>query len=329
MYRMLWFDGYGRYGLQQVKALARKGVDVFPEHVLALEAPGWLQRMRGLDMSRVTISLMPPHEMCGMPGRQWNYTMYEGTGLPDEWARHINEKAERLLVPSEWLVDVFREHGVKPQIPIHVVPGGVDVDEFPIIDTPPPEHQPYTFLAFGDRGSRKGLDTAWRAFYHAFRDSRDVRLVVKSRPTNLVFLSTARGDPRVSVWREDVRSLADVFAQVDCFVFPTKGEGWGMPPREAAAMGLPVICTRFGGCESGIDQWALPINNYKMTAATLRGGGQWAMPDVDETADLMRWCYENRLEAKQRGVQSAHWLRDNQTWDHSAQKLIELLEDWG
>ncbi|NIV10096.1 MAG: glycosyltransferase, partial [Aliifodinibius sp.] len=30
--------------------------------------------------------------------------------------------------------------------------------------------------------------------------------------------------------------------RADCFVFPAKGEGWGLPPFEAAAMGItPII----------------------------------------------------------------------------------------
>lgn len=328
MYKMLWYDGYGRYGLQQMQALARLGVEVYPETVASLEAPGWVQRLRGFDWTKLTISLMPPHELRAGPGRQWNYTMYEGTGLPDGWGEHINRKAERLLVPSEWLVDVFRQHGVKKSIPIHVVPGGVDVQEFPVIAVPAPEHRPYTFLAFGDRGTRKGMDAAWVAFYQAFGDDPDVRLVIKGRPTSLAPFNLAISDRRVSLWAEDVPSLREVFSQVDCFVFPTKGEGWGMPPREAAAMGLPVICTQWGGT-ADCEHWAIPIRNCPMKPASLKGGGEWAFPDIDEIAAHMRWCYENRAEARQRGLEGAYWLRAHQTWEHSAQALMQLIEEWG
>jgi glycosyltransferase involved in cell wall biosynthesis len=338
MYRAITHDGYGRYALSQIKALARAGVDVYPEHVTALEAPGWMLRLKGLDFSRLTIALMPPHELKALPARQWLSTMYEGTGLPDDWARHVNEKAERVIVPCEWLVEVFRENGVLKRVPIDVVPGGVDPEEFPVLDFPVPDHRPYTFLSFGDRGSRKGSDLAWQAFYRAFGDCPDVRLVVKTLAGGLPELTTARikddagnivGDPRISLWRETSDSLADVFSLVDCFVYPTRGEGWGLPPREAACMGLPVICTRYGGTAVGIDEWAVPINTLRPVHSRLRGGGQWAEPDVEEVAHLMRWCYEHRDEAKQKGLQAARWLRANQTWAQSAQALIALLEMWG
>lgn len=338
MYRMIQHDGYGRYGLAQIKALARAGVDVYPDHIAALEAPGWALRLKGLDFSRLTVSLMPPHELKALAGRQWCSTMYEGTGLPDGWGQHINEKAERLIVPCEWLIDVFRANGVKRYVPIDVLPGGVDPEEFPVLDFPVSEHRPYTFMAFGDRGSRKGSDIAWQAFYKTFGDSTDVRLIIKTLAGGLPHLTTARikdndghvvGDPRISIWRETSETLSDAFSQMDCFVYPTRGEGWGLPPREAACMGKPVICTNWSGVAVGIEHWALPINTVKLVNARLKGGGQWAEPDVDEVADLMRWCYEHREEARQKGLQAAQWLRDNQTWAHSAQSMIQLLEDWG
>ncbi len=35
--------------------------------------------------------------------------------------------------------------------------------------------------------------------------------------------------------------LPSVYRTMDCFVLPTRGEGWGRPIVEAMAMGLPVI----------------------------------------------------------------------------------------
>jgi agmatine/peptidylarginine deiminase len=51
--------------------------------------------------------------------------------------------------------------------------------------------------------------------------------------------------------------------------------------------------------------------------------------DTDELAAMMRWCYDNRDEAAQFGRQAASWLRANQTWAHSSDKLIALLQGAG
>ena len=123
--------------------------------------------------------------------------------------------------------------------------------------------------------------------------------------------------------------MGEVYQMVDCVVFPTKGEGWGMFPREAACMGKPVICTAWSGTAVGIEHWAIPIEKYTLHDSRLKGGGQWAHADVDEIAAHMRWCFEHREEARQKGLAAAQWLRANQTWQHSAKALMALIEQWG
>ena len=39
--------------------------------------------------------------------------------------------------------------------------------------------------------------------------------------------------------------LGVLYRSADCFVLPTRGEGWGMPILEAMACGLPVIATHW------------------------------------------------------------------------------------
>jgi glycosyltransferase involved in cell wall biosynthesis len=58
--------------------------------------------------------------------------------------------------------------------------------------------------------------------------------------------------------REGIRSL---LANVDAFVLPTRGEGWGLPIAEAMAMTLPVIVTNYSGCAAYLrDDNSYPIS---------------------------------------------------------------------
>lgn len=324
-HRYIIHDGYGRYGLSLVRELIRQGVDIRPLIETQLEVSRWLWPLMNMDFSHPTLSLMPGHHFVSLPGRQVAYSMYECTRIPDDWAENINDTVERLLVPCEHNAEVFADCGVK--VPIKVVHGGCDGVEFPYLDRPLPTHRPYTFLALGDRGNRKGMDTVWVAFWEQFGDNPDVRLIIKTRHKGLPELDLSMTDRRVSIWRGDVDTLADVFAQVDCFVFPTTAEGWGLPPREAALMGLPVIATRYSGTAVGTDQWAIPIEHFKLVPAPLGGkGGLWAKPDRDEVGHHMKWCYENRETAREKGRQAARWLREHQTWAQSAQALRQIME---
>lgn len=317
-------DGYGRWGQHMARALPRNGVGVFPVPYESVEWPGWLQRQLGIDWSRPTISLMPPFSLRPLPGRNIAYTMYEGDRIPEKWCESLNDMVERIIVPAEWLDEVFHASGVKKAMPIHTVNGGIDPDEFPIIARQ--RGRVFTFMALGDRGGRKGHDLVEQAFWKAFGPNPNVRMIIKCRSGNLDGRDSAMSDPRVSVWRDDTERMADVYAHADCFVFPSRAEGWGLPPREAAATGLPVIATDWSGLSVGIDCWAYPLKKFRLDPAPLEGNGRWATPDVDELAEKMVWVYEHQAEAAAFGRGAAEWLRANQTWDHAAQQFKQVME---
>jgi glycosyltransferase involved in cell wall biosynthesis len=330
------YDGYGRYSLHLIRALNRLGVEVHPLLTDQVRLPGWMQRMAGLDYSNLTITCTPPFMLCPLPGKQWNLTMTEGTQLPVGWPPHINRCVERVIVPCEHNRRAFVSSGVK--VPVDVSPGGTCPWEFPVIrrDYRNNGHRPYTFLALADRGARKGWVEVWSAFYQAFgppEKTQDARLLIKTRPnTNDLIdrIIPVTRDPRVRFWNDDAENMADVYMQADCFAIPSRSEGWGMPHREAAMMGLPVLATRYSGLEDGIDHWAIPIESYQMERIDnefLHLKGEWARVDTDELAEKMRGCYDHRQAAARRGQQAAQWLRQHQTWDHAARRLLALIEE--
>lgn len=334
------YDGYGRYSRYLVRALNQIGVRVTPLITDQVRLPGWIQRLAGIDYSKLTIACMPPYMMWPLPGRQWNLTMTEGTRLPPSWSPIVNVRAQRVIVPCEHNAQAFEESGT--EVPIHVVHGGTDTAEFPAMRRWYDGSESYAFLALADRGARKGWVEVWAAFYEAFgtpEDTPDTRLVIKTRnnpanPNNLIDrIAGACTDPRVSFWREDVASMSDVYALVDCFAIPSRSEGWGMPQREAAMMGLPVVVTRHSGLDDGhTDDWALVVEEMhraRIPLAFPHCGGYWEKVDIHALAAQMRWCYENRNEAAERGQSAARWLRENQTWKHSALALRALIEEYG
>lgn len=316
--------GYGRYGYHLIRALVSLGVDVYPGLIGDAEAPPLLQQLRGLYWDRLTIQCTSAHRYASVPGRVWGYTMFEDSSVPDGWAGKINQVCERLIVPCEHNAESFKRKGVK--IPISVVHGGTDPEEFPVI-APVKRERPYTFIALAHEGTRKGIQIVWSAFYDAF-PTEDVRLIVKAREEWMPGMSFE--DRRVSRWSGDVLRMSDVFLHADCVVYPAFGEGWGMWPREAAMSGLPVIATKWSGLEVGIEHWAYPIEKYNMQRSQMgTPDGEWAVPEVAEVARLMRQCYENQDAARVFGQRAAAWLRCNQTWTHSARQLIELIEKHG
>lgn len=327
-------DGYGRFNTRLIRALQRAGCDVRAVHISELDRPPWLLAQLRLDWSHLTLSCMPPFMLQRVPGRHWLYTMTEGSLIPPEWVERIHRSGvERVLVPCQHNVEAFRQSGV--EVPISVVPGGTDPNEFPLVQHAP--KRPYTFLTLADRNQRKGWHEVWEAFYRAFggktTGDQDVRLIVKSVPTgNNVTEVIAQGqnlDRRI-IWQiERAPNMATVYAQADCVVLPSRSEGWGLPHREAASMGLPVIVQAYAGLDDGYThEWAIVVDGGQMQPIPREQAhclGEWRVVDVQELVAAMRACYERPEQARAHGLRAAQWLRQNQTWAHSAQHLIELV----
>lgn len=331
-------DGYGRYNNRLMAALEQMGVTVCPQHTEMANAVGWIQARAGLDWERLTISCLPPYFLNRVPGRHWLLSMTEGDQAPRGWVDLINGSGvERMIVPCEHNADVFRRGGVT--CPIHVIPGGTDPEEFPYAPKTWGQGEHYTFLALADRGARKGWVEVWQAFYKAFGtpdQTPDVRLIIKSRPDGNDMLELIRNaerpDPRITILMEDMDMRA-FYAMGDCYAAPSRSEGWGMTQREAACQGLPVIVQAHAGLDDGhTHEWAFVVDGGHLEPIPTHFehiAGQWMKADVAALADMMRLCYTRPHMAAQWGAAGAQWIRENQTWRHSAKALIELIGEMG
>jgi glycosyltransferase involved in cell wall biosynthesis len=316
--------GYGYFGEKLLEALARRAdVAVTPFEQSQLDWPAWKLKLAGIDLAKPTVFVAQPtwsSNFRPMPGRMIVFTMYESETIPNTWVNALNHNCERVLVPCQLNKRIFESH---VDIPVDMVPGGVDPNEFPLITDWP--DRPFTFVALAERnGMRKGWDLAWAAYSDLFAGHNDTRFIIKTRREDMLFFGEHLSVTDMSIWRQDVPTMAEVYQQADCFVFPTRGEGYGMPPREAACMGVPTIVTNYGGTADNADKWAFPID-YTLTASIMSAGGQWAHPSLDDLRDRMWNIYKYRDAAREKARKHAQWLRDNETWDHAAEKLMEVL----
>lgn len=144
-----------------------------------------------------------------------------------------------------------------------------------------------------------------------------------------------RGDPNVRILRGEwsKRNLMKLYAAADCFVWPSLGEGWGYPPREAAATGLPVItCAHTGMDDAGDWAYTIPFEEGRIPALFRHWGGRcgtFPLPDVDALAERMRWVYDNREEAAAFGLAASGTVTRRTTADAAADIIRELEEVGG
>jgi GT2 family glycosyltransferase len=267
------------------------------------------------------------------------WTMLEVTGLPVEWVDGCNAMDE-VWVPASFNLDTFRRSGV--HVPMRVMPLGIDVDYFhPDIAGFRPSSR-FTFLSVFEWGERKGAEVLLRAFAEEFDESDDVVLL----------LSVYNRDPGVDVHAEvaklDLHAAAPIvvmlnpefapyqmgslYRSADCFVLPTRGEGWGMPVLEAMACGLPAIATDWSGPADFLDdEVGYPLQVKGLIKAVAKcpyyAGFEWADPDPDHLRSLMRHVYEHPDEARAKGLAAARRVASGYTLEHAAERIkARLLE---
>lgn len=230
-----------------------------------------------------------------MPGRHrlqtiLSFNLFIGRSL---------EKARRIAAVSRAVAEeAVRGFGVA-RSKLEVVPNGVD--EF---FSPGGEEEDY-ILYVGTLEPRKGLDdllAVWRSL-----PSRPRLVLCGSSGWGTKIAQEAGVELTGFVDRERLRAL---YRGARLFVYPSRYEGFGIPPLEALACGAPVVATRTGA-----------IPEYAEGAALLVEPG-----DRDALRDaLMRALASPALrnELRAAGPLRASGYR----WERSAELMRELLAE--
>lgn len=314
-------ESYGRVALELSAALRRQGYHV---NQIGEHAPT-NQRLHTVLGGFLLAYPTNFHRFgpLAQHGPRVAVTMFESTQLPPGWSDVLNA-CDAVIVPSHWLVDVFRDSGVTT--PLHVIPLGIST-QFRF--TPRQPQTPYTFLAIGDRGRRKGWHIAGGAFNLAFGDDPNYRLILKSRPGSLPFTVT---NPNVQVIEREMtdRQLAKLYAQADAMIFPTAGEGFGLPPREFVKTGGVAIATNWGGTADDLHRWGLPIQ-YRLTEAwpdddRMRGLGQWAEPDADDLARTLRHVADHAAYYRADAETRSRYVGRQYSWRAFGRAAVEVYK---
>lgn len=271
--------------------------------------------------------------------RRIGYTMLEVNGFPAEWVHQANEMDE-VWTPTEFNRQGMIGSGVTK--PVHVVPLGIDPDHFnPAIRAIPNPKGDFVFLSIFEWGERKYPELLLKVFNQAFRSSDPVVLVCKTinrNPSVRVREQIAALDLRpfggriIFMHNRDFPhyQLATLYRSADCFISAGRGEGWDLPLTEAMACGVPAIATDWGGHTAFIDpEVAYPLRvRGTIPAVSLcpyYDGFEWAEPDAEHLAELLRHVVEHRDEARVVGMRGAALVHDRFTWAHTARTIRKLL----
>lgn len=291
------------------------------------------------------------------------YTMFETTEWPERWVEALGQNSDVIFVPSVWNKSVLSKQlkKAKYDVPVEVVPHGINPIEFTIADRPDNFNGKFRFLMYNAGNKRKGFPDYLQAFVDEFGKDEPVEFICKtwSEWQDRFHKYAMHKNIKLVYGKLNRSEQNKLLHEANCFVFPSKGEGFGLPPLEAMATGMPCIITK---AHSHLDFWnegcyevtthledaeieprlgkkLPPFENHPAAkdikevidhAASLqwKNTGQWYVPDQPSLRKQMRHVYENWAEAKSRGLKGAEFVRENFTYEKSLDKMGKAIKKY-
>lgn len=285
---------------------------------------------------------------CVFATTEWGIVqklMLQLMGVPAFWDAHHNSDTI-IVTPSHWSRQGFLRSGADPARVV-VVPHGVDTRVFhPLPDAERAVlrqqrgvNDCFVFLNIGVMTWNKGVRPLLKAFAAVVERYPHARLILKGteaiRRSRDFILDAMHGIltkaqaaqviPRLAYIGENLSAgeLAKLHQIADAYIAPYLAEGFNMPVLEAAACGLPIVCTRGGATDDFTrSDFAFYINSELKTMEIDRETRFYLHPDLDHIIELMEKIIENsefRSSARQAGSQ---FIATNYTWQQVVDRLL-------
>ncbi len=263
--------------------------------------------------------------------------------LPDEWVAAAS-LLDEIWAPSTFIQSAIRR---KVSIPVIHMPHGIEVTSKRPCS--PEElgvpHGRFTFLCMFDLTSitRKNPLGAVEAFRRAFPAQSAVALLIKAgqserhRERFADLQERLRGIPNVYLTNQMLSRarVNGLVAACDAVVSLHRSEGFGLIPAEAMSRGKPVLATGWSGNTDFMNADNSCLVDYELVtivtndAQPFGAGQQWAEPNLDHAARLMRRVVEDSDYRKQVSVRARHTIQTQFSAKAAGLRYVTRLNELG
>lgn len=261
------------------------------------------------------------------------YSMFESDAIPDLWVKILNSHYDMVVVPDPYLVSVYKNSGVK--IPIFVVPLGIMVENLLAKPTKTKANEVFTFGLSAGFWKRKNHIKVLEAFGKKFGNDPNFKLKLHGRfGSYRETVTKAVADANLSNVELISAPLSpteydNFMEQIDCYVFPSMGEGFSITPRETMALGKPCIVSNNSChktiCDSG---FVIPLRSEQKVPAYYevfgKNIGNNFDCDTQELIDTMSNVVDNYDTYLARAQGGREWVKQY-LWSSLAPTYVNLI----
>jgi glycosyltransferase involved in cell wall biosynthesis len=254
----------------------------------------------------------------------------------------------KIITPSHWSAEGFYRAGfAKSQV--FIVPHGADIT----VLRPHPEQREQirhelriaerdcVFLSVGSMTENKGIDLLLKAFAEVVRVIPQARLILKGmdplyrskdRLTTMLQAlppgDAQRVADRLTYFGRPFphEQMARLYRAADVYVSPYRAEGFNLPVLEAAASGVPVICTAGGATDDFVtDAFARKIESQKISTWLNAEEIFGLEPSEEHLRELMIAVAQDGSWRQRAADAAALHVQSKYTWDHAVDALLHSL----
>ena len=347
--------GYGVAGINILKALQAEGVEVSffpvgqPQVTNQADADAvrkGLETAQMFDPQAPCVKIWHQNQMAERigSGKFIGFPIFELDTFSDLEKHHLNS-CDELMVCSKWAKQVCLDQlymspnghiYLDADAKVHVVPLGVDAELFP--PAPVRQDDKTIFFNCGKWEIRKGHDILINAFKKVLEHGEDAELwMMCTNPFNSEEENNKwyelYNHPKVKLIprMETQQEVYNIMSQVDCGVFPSRGEGWNLELLEMMAAGKHVVATEYSAHTEFCNEensYLLPISDVEPAFDNkwFFGQGNWAKIDESEVEMLVklmqRFIKLGKGKLNQTGIETAKKF----SWQNTAKEMVKCLK---
>ena len=310
------------------------------------------------QFSDATLRMDYPHRLNASNSKRTYVFMTSEFGyLPNEYLQlncslgeaHRNSDVV-LITPSNWSKEGLIRSGADSKR-VALVPCGID----PIIYKPLEEKErlllrkqfgieedEFVFLSIGGMYGNKGIHLLLRSFVRVLEKYPNARLLLKGADTLFDSRSNLKAMAKEFLAAQSLASnvlervtyiglpltfskVAELYQLADAYVSPYLAEGFNLPVLEAAACGLPVICTKGGSTDDFTNSdFTLHIDSQVVKRDTAEMSIVLS-PNLEHLTELMHFVVESDSFRKSAKIKGSTFVSQQFTWKHVVNKLLWVM----